>query len=51
MYFYVNLSCGEANLDKLGFGKLRVWLFLACFNGVFGFFSNFIGRFWPFLKK
>jgi len=27
MYFYVNLSCGEANLDKLGFGKLRVWLF------------------------
>jgi len=46
MYFDVNLSCGQANLNKFGLVKWRVCLFSAFFNGVFGFFQQFC---WPFL--
>jgi len=27
MYFYVNLSCEDANFNKISFVKWRVWLF------------------------
>jgi len=31
MYFYVNLSCEEANFKNFGFVKWSVWLFLGLF--------------------
>ena len=46
MYFYVNLSCDEANLNKFSFVKWRVSSFLAFFNWGFDFFQKFC---WPFL--
>ena len=46
VYFNVNLSCEEANLNKLRFVKRRLWLFL---NERLAFLSNFVGRFyWRF---
>jgi len=57
MYFYVNLSCEKANLNKFGFIKWRVWLFFgllwlsvwlfsAIFLAVFGLFYWRFGLFW-----
>jgi len=45
MYFYVSLSCEEANLNKFGLLSEGFGSFLAVFNEVFGFFSDFVGLF------
>jgi len=52
LYFYVNLSCEEANFNKFDFFKSRVWLFFGRYElSVWIFFSNFASRFWPYFWK
>jgi len=49
MYFYVNSSCEEANLNKFGFCQvMRLALYWPFLIECLAFFSNFK---WPFLLK